>query len=254
MKMSANGLNLVKSFEGLYTKAYLCPANVWTIGYGHTGTVDGKKICAGMSITATKAASLLALDMAQFEKGVEQRVKVKLNQNQFDALVSFSFNVGLGALGSSTLLKLLNQGKYSEASKEFAKWNKGGGKVLAGLTKRRAAEAALFNTPVPKKASAYTFKKFVKQLENLSGMKKTGVPTETLRKKLPSLSETKNPSSPVIKPLKKMLKKKGYKITNTRASWDSELGAAVKQYKKAKGFTSTSVVVGKNFWKSILKL
>lgn len=254
MKMSSKGLDLVKSFEGLYTKAYLCPAGVWTIGYGHTGTVDGKRICAGMKITPAKATKLLASDMWVFEKGVASAVAVKLNQNQFDALVSFSFNVGLGALRSSTLLKLLNQGNYSGAAKEFKKWNKGGGKVLAGLTRRREAEAALFSTPIPKKTGVYTFKKFVKQLEKACNLKVDGKPDSALLRSLPSLNKEKNADHPVIKPLKKILKKKGYKIKTVNTKWDSDLGVAVKQYKKAHKFSTTTEAVGETFWKKILKL
>lgn len=254
MKMSSKGLDLVKSFEGLYTKAYLCPANVWTIGYGHTGKVDGYPITPGMTITTAKATKLLANDMAEFEKGVESVVKVKLNQNQFDALVSFSFNCGLGALKQSTLLKLLNQGKYNEASNEFLKWNKGGGRVLAGLTRRREEEKKLFCTPIVKKTSTYTFKKFVKELEKISNLTVDGIPDKSLLRVLPSINKTKNVDDPTIKPLKKILKKKGYVITNTKAEWDNELGAAVKQYKRAHAFESETEAVGSTFWKKILKL
>lgn len=254
MKMSSKGLDLVKSFEGLYTKAYLCPAGVWTIGYGHTGKVDGKPISSGMVITAAKATKLLADDMNVFEKGVERAVKVKLNQNQFDALVSFSFNCGLGALNQSTLLKLLNKNKYEDASKEFLKWNKGGGRVLAGLTRRREAEKKLFCMPIPKKTNIYTFKKFVKELEKISNLTVDGIPDKALLRILPSVDKKKNSTNPVIKPLKKILKKKGYKITNTKAEWDNEIALAVKQYKRAHAFESETEAVGSGFWKKILKL
>jgi lysozyme len=146
MKISKLGLNLVRHFEGMYLRGYKCPANVWTIGYGHTGLVDGKPIHGNMIITEEKAIELLQQDMAVFEKAVKDSVKVPLTQNQFDALVSFAFNVGAGALRNSTLLKLLNQGKYEEVPAQFLRWNKGGGKVLAGLTRRRKAEGHLFVT------------------------------------------------------------------------------------------------------------
>lgn len=139
---------MVKRFEGKYLEAYVCPAGVWTIGYGHTGMVDGAPIAAGMKITEEKAEELLHLDMEKFERAVTRLVQVSYNQNQFDALVSFAFNCGEGALQKSTLLRKLNAGDYLGAAGEFARWNKGGGKVLPGLTKRRAAEKELFLKPV----------------------------------------------------------------------------------------------------------
>lgn len=141
MEISGIGLNLVKHFEGLYLKAYLCPANVWTIGYGHT-----KSAKKGQVIDADRAEKLLQWDMQKFEDGVTKLVKVPLKQREFDALVSFSFNVGLGALKRSTLLKKLNKGDRKGAAKEFKRWNKGGGRVLKGLVRRRAAERELFET------------------------------------------------------------------------------------------------------------
>lgn len=121
--------------------AYKCPAGVWTIGYGHTATAK-----QGMTITQAKAVELLKNDLARFEAGVNTYVKVPINQNQFDALVSFSYNVGSGALKTSTLLKKLNAKDYQGAADEFLRWNKASGKVLAGLTKRRETERALFLT------------------------------------------------------------------------------------------------------------
>ena len=146
--ISSKGLNLIKHYEGCYLTAYLCPANVWTIGYGHTGKVDGAKITSGMKISNTKANQLLKVDLHGFERIVTKLVKVPINQNLFDALVSFSFNVGAGALENSTLLKELNAGKYKSAAKHFLDWNKAtvNGKkvVLNGLTKRRQSEMELF--------------------------------------------------------------------------------------------------------------
>lgn len=156
MNISKQGLELVRHFEGMYLRGYKCPANVWTIGYGHTGLVDGKPIHGNMVITEEKAIELLQKDMAVFENAVTKYVTVPLTQNQFDALVSFTFNVGIGkpkdaksdgtGLRGSTLLKLLNQGKYEEVPAQLLRWNKGGGKVLAGLTRRRKAEGHLFVT------------------------------------------------------------------------------------------------------------
>jgi len=134
------GCTLIKKFEGLCTKAYKDVIGVVTIGYGSTG----EHVQMGMEISEQEAEDLLKLDLERFEKGVEKLVTVALTDNQFAALVSFSFNCGLGNLKSSTLLRKLNAGDYSGAAMEFQKWNKAGGKVYPGLTKRRAAESELF--------------------------------------------------------------------------------------------------------------
>lgn len=140
MNISETGLDLIKAFEGLRLTAYVCPAGVLTIGYGSTGS----HVKPGMRITEEEADALIEKDLERFEHGVESLVKVEISQNEFDALVSFAFNLGLGALGQSTLLRLLNQSKYMEAAAQFKRWDKAGGKTLAGLTRRRLAEAALF--------------------------------------------------------------------------------------------------------------
>jgi len=144
MKINKKGLELVKHFEGCYLEAYKCPAGIWTIGIGHTG----KTASPGNKITKEKAEELLKQDMQEFEKAVSQLIDAPLNENQFSALVSFSFNVGAGALSRSTLRRYLNAGNYSLAASEFKRWNKGGGKVLAGLVRRREAETKLFKEPV----------------------------------------------------------------------------------------------------------
>ena len=147
MKTSEDGLRLIKSFEGCRLTAYLCPAGVWTIGWGHTG----RDVTPGLRWTQEQVDSALVRDLDRFEQGVSAAVKVKLTQHQFDALVSFSYNNGVGSLQQSTLLRMLNGGDYYGASLQFARWNKAsiGGQmtVLAGLTRRRAAEAQLFLTP-----------------------------------------------------------------------------------------------------------
>lgn len=140
MKTSRNGTDLIRKFEGEKLTSHICPAGVLTIGVGHTGP----DVRPGQTITAAQSQALLQKDLERFEKAVTQYAKVPLTQNQFDALVSFAFNVGIGALGSSTLLKLLNAKDYAGAAGQFERWNRAGGKVLDGLTKRRAAEAALF--------------------------------------------------------------------------------------------------------------
>ena len=143
-KTATRGVELIKEFEGCRLTAYKCPAGVWTIGYGHTGMVDGKLISAGMTITAAKATELLKKDLATFEAAVNGCVTVPITQNMFDALVSFSFNVGAGALRRSALLRKLNAKDYNGAAAEFPLWNKAGGKVLNGLVRRRAREKQLF--------------------------------------------------------------------------------------------------------------
>ena len=141
MKISEAGLSLIKSFEGCVLTAYLDAVGIWTVGYGHTGP----SVHRGLTITQKLAEDILAQDVRRFELGVLNNVKVNLNQNEFYALVSFSFNVGVNALKNSTLLRLLNDGAdRSIVAAEFLRWNKGGDKVLEGLTRRRQAEKALF--------------------------------------------------------------------------------------------------------------
>lgn len=144
MRASENGINLIKQFEGCRLTAYQDSVGVWTIGYGWTQPVDGKPVAKGMVITQQKANQLLTEGVAQYEKGVTNLVAVSLNQNQVDALVDFAYNLGVNALKGSTLLKKLNAGDYAGVANEFTKWNKAGGKVMNGLTRRREAERALF--------------------------------------------------------------------------------------------------------------
>lgn len=139
MRTSQKGIDLIKKFEGCRLEAYKCPAGIWTIGYGHT-----KGVKDGMKISWEQAEEFLREDLKIYEQAVERCVKVPLSQNQFDALVSFCYNCGGEALRTSTLLRLLNDGNYSEAGEQFLRWNKAGGRVLAGLTRRREEEQALF--------------------------------------------------------------------------------------------------------------
>ena len=132
---------IIKEFEGCKLKAYKCPADVWTIGYGHT---DGVK--EGDEITQQEADRLLAADVDLFTSGVQRLVTSDINRNQLGALVSFAFNLGLGNLRHSTLLKLVNAGDFVGAANQFPRWNKAAGKVLPGLVRRREAEKKLFLT------------------------------------------------------------------------------------------------------------
>lgn len=146
MNISQKGLNLIKEFEGFSSKPYLCPANIPTIGYGNTYYPDGQKVTLKHNpIDELKANEILEyVANKDFGSFINKVVKVALNQNQFDALVSFAYNIGNGNLQNSTLLKKLNSGDYQGASNEFLRWNKSGGKVLNGLTRRREKERALF--------------------------------------------------------------------------------------------------------------
>ncbi|MEI9687478.1 lysozyme [Kosakonia cowanii] len=144
MRISDKVISLIKQFEGLRLTAYQDSVGVWTIGYGWTQPVDGKPIRPGMTIKEETAERLLRTGLVGYESDVSKLVKVKLTQGQFDALVSFAYNLGTRALSTSTLLQKLNAGDYAGAADEFPRWNKAGGKVLPGLTLRREAERALF--------------------------------------------------------------------------------------------------------------
>jgi len=146
MKISQAGLDLIKRFEGCELEAYQDAVGIWTIGYGHTGSDVHK----GLKITQAQADAILAKDVERFASGVAANVRVALTQSEFDALVSFAFNVGLTAFRTSTLLKLLNDNSdRSVVATQFLRWNKAGDKVLEGLTKRRNAEKELFLSKAP---------------------------------------------------------------------------------------------------------
>lgn len=144
MNTGNEGIKLIKNYEGCRLTAYQCSAGVWTIGWGHTGKVDGKAVCKGMTITQEKADALLVSDLVVYENYVNA-LKRKFNQNEFGALVSFTYNCGQGSL--QTLCKNRSSKQIAEA---LLKYNKAGGKELAGLTKRRKAERELFLKPVEK--------------------------------------------------------------------------------------------------------
>lgn len=144
MQTSDKGIALIKEFEGCKLTAYQDSVGVWTIGYGWTKPVDGKPIRAGMTIKQETAERLLKTGLVSYESDVSRLVKVDLTQGQFDALVSFTYNLGARSLSTSTLLRKLNAGDYAGAADEFLRWNKAGGKVLNGLTRRREAERDLF--------------------------------------------------------------------------------------------------------------
>lgn len=140
MNISQSGIDLIKYFEGCRLEAYKCPAGVWTIGYGHTG----KDVTQGLKITQEKADDLLKSDLLIHCRNVEKLVKVPINQNQFNALVSFEFNVGCVAFANSTLLRLLNDGKYTDAAAQFDRWVYAGKAKCMGLINRRLVEKKTF--------------------------------------------------------------------------------------------------------------
>ena len=143
MNISQNGIELIKKFEGCRLEAYKCPAGILTIGYGQTGS----EVHLGQKITQEQAEKYLKQDITIHSNNVSRLVKAPLNQNQFDALVSFEYNVGYGNFASSTMLILLNQKKFTEAAAQFGRWVYANKKILQGLVKRRAAEKELFVKP-----------------------------------------------------------------------------------------------------------
>jgi lysozyme len=139
MKISEEGKSLIKKFEGCELEAYKCAAGVWTIGYGHIKTA-----VEGMKIDQATANELFDEEMGEYETYVNTAVTVPLSQNQFDALVSWVFNLGNGNLNASTMLKVINSGDHAGVPAQIKRWNKAGGKVLEGLIRRREAEALLY--------------------------------------------------------------------------------------------------------------
>jgi len=143
MKTSEVGIQLIQKFEGCKLKPYLCPAGLWTVGYGHV-IGNGKEAPEKQLYTQEEVDELLRTDLRRFERGVLRYCTVHLSQSQFDALVSFSFNLGLGVLQRSTLRQKILRQDGEAASKEILKYNKSGGQVLKGLTRRREAEYRMF--------------------------------------------------------------------------------------------------------------
>ena len=145
MKISSRGLDLIKDFEGFSSKAYLDVVKIPTIGFGNTFYEDGRKVKLGEQISKTDALKLLeVVANRDFADKIFPAIKVKVTQNQFDAMVSLAYNVGAGAFLKSTLLKKVNAGDFAGAGEQFLRWNRAGGKVVLGLTRRREREKQLF--------------------------------------------------------------------------------------------------------------
>ena len=137
--ISERGIKLLKDFEGFRTHAYQDSVGVWTIGYGHT-----KGVTPNMVISTAEGEEMLVEELKEYENYVDDLVKVPLDQHQYDALVSWVYNLGPTNFRSSTMLRVLNEGKYEEVPNQIRRWNKAGGKELDGLTRRRNAEAEMF--------------------------------------------------------------------------------------------------------------
>jgi lysozyme len=148
MKTSSVGIALIKRFEGLRLEAYFCPAGVLTIGYGHTSAAGTPFVSQGMKISEVEAERILVKDLQTYEEAVLRSLKAKPNQNQFDAMVSLCYNIGSGGFSKSSVARKFNAGDIAGAAEAFKLWNKGNGKVLEGLVRRRKEESALFMKPV----------------------------------------------------------------------------------------------------------
>jgi lysozyme len=151
MKTNRTGLSLIKKYEDLRLTSYLCSGGRWTIGYGTT-TIEGKAVTDGMKITKEQALQYFKNDITLFETSVSKSLNIEtLNKNQFSALVSFAYNVGITAFRTSTLLRLVKENpNHIDIPEQFKRWNKAGGVVQNGLIKRREAEIALYLKPIKK--------------------------------------------------------------------------------------------------------
>lgn len=148
MKINARGVALIKEYEGLRLNAYKCPGGELTIGYGHTSAAGSPKVVPGMKITADEAGEILKDDLRHYEDAVAGTITKYCNENQFSAMVSLCYNIGPGAFRKSSVARYFNDGQAAKAANSFLLWTKADGKELKGLIRRRAAELALFNTPV----------------------------------------------------------------------------------------------------------
>jgi lysozyme len=144
MRLTKEGLSLIKDFEGFRSKSYRCPAKVLTIGFGHTSMAGPPEVKEGMTISRAEGDRILKADLKKYEAFVRDAIKVELTPAQYSACVSLCYNIGGGAFKRSSVVRFCNKRQWKNAADAFALWNKAGGRVLPGLTRRRAAEAALF--------------------------------------------------------------------------------------------------------------
>ncbi len=152
MQMTEDGMALIRRFEGFRANAYRCPAGVWTIGYGHTSQAGPPAVTPGMVVGEEEANRILAADVQRFADAVGPLLARAVSPAQFSALVSFAYNVGIPAFRASSVLKAVNAGRFTQVPARLRLWVKGGGKVLPGLERRRAAEAELFMSETPPQA------------------------------------------------------------------------------------------------------
>lgn len=148
MKTGRAGIALIKNFEGCVLQSYRDPVGVWTLGFGHTTAAGPPEVKAGMKITKEEAEEILVRDLGKYETAVTRGLTRVPTQNQFDAMVSLCYNIGPGNFAKSSVLRHFNAGQFGSAASSFALWNKADGRVLAGLSRRRAAEASLFSKAV----------------------------------------------------------------------------------------------------------
>lgn len=146
MNLTAAGIDLVKQAERLRLTPYRCPAGVLTIGYGHTSVAGSPKVAARMRITAEDADAILRRDLADVACRIRPMIVVGINDNQFSALVSFAFNCGVGTFSKSSVRRLVNAGAFDEVPRALAMYVRGGGRILPGLVRRRAAEGELWRS------------------------------------------------------------------------------------------------------------
>lgn len=167
MKTNRAGIDLIKRWEGLRLTAYLCPAKVWTIGYGHTTAAGVPAVKKGMKITADEAVEILVRDLVAYEAAVMNVLRRSPNENQFSAMVSLCYNIGPGAFARSSVVRKFNAGDLPGAAAAFRLWNKGGGKVLPGLIRRREEEIILFTKPVTANAAQVVIKTTPKPVDTI---------------------------------------------------------------------------------------
>lgn len=148
MKINSRGLKLIRRFEGFRASAYRDAVGVWTIGYGHTSRAGPPHVGPGMKITRAQGEKILARDVEKFATQIRPLIRVPLNDNQFSALVSFAYNVGVGGFRRSSVLRVVNRGRFDLVPQRLSLWVKAGGRVLPGLVRRRAAEGVLFARPI----------------------------------------------------------------------------------------------------------
>lgn len=252
--ISNDGINLIKKFEGCRLSAYRDAVGVITIGYGWTKAIDGKPLNMGMKITQAKAESLLKEGLKSYESKVNKYDgKYHWNQNQFDALVSFCYNLGnidgLTANGTRSVNEIANK---------FTSYNKAGGKILVGLTNRRNEEKALFLKAVSSSNhhnQRYTHKDFVKEVQAAIGAKVDGIAgSETLSKTV-TVSKKKNNRHPVIKPIQKYLNSINFNLGAPDGIAGDKFDKSVKKYQRLNNCVDDGEITkGKNTWKKLLQL